>query len=77
MFTREYAWLILIGFLISAPLAGFAMQQFLNEFSYKIPLGFGIFVLSLGLTILIAVVTVGYKSISAAIVNPVKSLRYE
>jgi ABC-type antimicrobial peptide transport system permease subunit len=77
MFTREYAWLILIGFLVSAPLAGFAMQQFLNEFSYKIPLGFGIFALSLGTTVLIAVVTVGYKSISAAIVNPVKSLRYE
>lgn len=77
MFTREYAWLILIGFLVSAPLAGFAMQQFLNEFSYKIPLSAGIFALSLGLTVLIAVVTVGYKSISAAIVNPVKSLRYE
>jgi ABC-type antimicrobial peptide transport system permease subunit len=77
MFTREYAWLISIGFLISAPLAGFAMQQFLDEFSYKISLGIGIFALSFALTILIAVLTVGYKSLSAAIVNPVKSLRYE
>jgi ABC-type antimicrobial peptide transport system permease subunit len=69
--------LIAIGFLIAAPMAGFAMLQFLNEFSYKIPLGAGIFITGLGVTLFIALITVGYKSVSAAIVNPVKSLRYE
>jgi ABC-type antimicrobial peptide transport system permease subunit len=77
MFSREYVILIAIGFLIAAPMAGFAMLQFLNEFSYKIPLGAGIFITGLGVTLFIALITVGYKSVSAAIVNPVKSLRYE
>jgi putative ABC transport system permease protein len=77
LFSREYAKLILIGFLLAAPLAGFAMQQFLNEFAYKIELGVGIFVMSLAITALVALVTVGYRSFRAAVVNPVNSLRYE
>ena len=77
MFTREYAKLILIGFVIAAPLGYLAMQQFLNEFAYKIPLGPWIFLLGLGITFLVAMITVGYKSFRAAVVNPVKALRYE
>ena len=77
MFSRAYAKLILIGFVLAAPLAGFAMRQFLNEFEYKIDIGLGIYLLALIVTILIATITVGYKSLSAAVANPVKSLRYE
>ena len=77
MFTREYARLIAIGFLLAAPLAGFAMQQFLNEFSYKISLGAGIFLLAFAISVIIAVITVGYKSMRAANTNPVISLRSE
>jgi putative ABC transport system permease protein len=77
MFSREYAKLILIGFLLAAPLAGFAMQQFLNQFAYRIDLGVGIFAISLGITVIVALLTVGYRSFRAAVVNPVHSLRYE
>lgn len=77
MFSQAYAKLILIGFVLAAPLAGFAMRQFLNEFEYKIDIGWGIYLLALIVTILIATITVGYKSLSAAVANPVKSLRYE
>lgn len=77
MFSKEYVRLIIIGFVFSAPLAWFAMDAFLGEFAYKIDLGPGIFLLSLTVTLLIALLTVGFKSFKAAVVNPVTSLRYE
>lgn len=77
IFSKEYVKLILIGFVLSAPVAWLVMNSFLEEFAYKIELGPGIFLLGLGITLLIAMLTVSYRSIKAAIVNPVKSLRYE
>jgi putative ABC transport system permease protein len=58
-------------------LAWLAMQFFLQEFAYQIPLGPGIFMLGFAITFAIAMITVSYKSIKAAVVNPVQSLRYE
>ena len=77
LFSREYVKLILFGFLLAAPLAWFVMNRFLEEFAYKIKIGPDIFIIALGSTILIAMLTVGYKSLRAAIVNPAKSLRSE
>jgi len=77
LFSREYIKLILLGFLLAAPLAWFIMNKFLEEFAYKITIGPGIFIIGLGSTLLIAMLTVGYKSFRAAIVNPAKSLRSE
>lgn len=77
LFSREYIKLILFGFLFSAPLAWFIMNKFLEEFTYKITIGPGIFIIGLGSTLLIAMLTVGYKSLRAAIVNPATSLRSE
>jgi putative ABC transport system permease protein len=77
LFTKEFVKLIVIGFVIAAPLAWFIMNQYLNDFAYKITLGPAIFIAGFAITLIIALVTVGYRSIMAAIVNPVKSLRYE
>jgi putative ABC transport system permease protein len=77
IFSREYLMLITIGFVLAAPLAYFAMNAFLNEFEYKIPLGPGIFITGLLVTLVIAGITVGFRSFKAATANPVKSLRYE
>lgn len=77
MFSREYVKLILIGFVIAAPLAWYVMGLFLNEFTYKINLSVGIFIIALLVTLIVAVLTVGYRSFKAAVVNPVKSLRSE
>ena len=77
LFTREYIRLIFIGFVIAAPLAWYVMDTWLSDFEYKIKLGPAIFLLGLGITLAIAILTVGYKSLKAAIVNPVDSLRYE
>jgi ABC-type antimicrobial peptide transport system permease subunit len=49
----------------------------LQNFAYKITIGPPVFLLGFAVTLMIALITVGYKSFKAAVVNPIKSLRYE
>jgi predicted permease len=77
MFSKEFLKLVVLGFLLAAPLAWWMMNQFLSEFEYKINLGPLLFLAGFGVAILIAISTVAYKSIRAATRNPVQSLRYE
>lgn len=77
LFSREYIKLIIVGFVFAAPIAWFAMNKFLEEFTYKENIGPAVFFIGLGITLLIALLTVGYKSVKSAIANPVKSLRSE
>lgn len=77
MFSKEFMILIVIGFVFAGPLAWWAMSQFLNQFAFKIDLGAWIFLAGIGSTLVLALITVGYKSFRAATANPVKSLRYE
>jgi putative ABC transport system permease protein len=77
LFSKEFAKLIVIGFVLSAPIAGFLMHMMLQEFAYKIELGPGIFLTGLSATFAIAFVTVGYRSLIASTANPVQALRSE
>lgn len=77
LFSREYGKLILIGFALAAPLAWYVMEQWLNAFAYKIEIGPDIFLVGLFVSFVIAIFTVGYRSLRAATVNPVDSLRSE
>lgn len=77
LFSKEYIKLIFIGFMLAAPAVWFLMNKWLDNFEYKITIGPMVFMAGLMATLFIAVVTVGYKSFRAAIVNPIKSLRYE
>ncbi len=77
LFSKEFTLLIAISFLIAAPLAYLMMKNWLQDFAYRIEIGVGVFVLAIMISIVIAWITVGYKAIRAAIVNPVKSLRSE
>ena len=77
MFSKQFVVLIAIGFAVAAPLAWFAMNGWLSEFAYRIDLSVWIFLAGIGITLLIALLTVGYRSLRAATANPVKSLRYE
>ncbi len=77
IFGFELALLIGISFVIAAPISWYLMQKWLADFAYKIELGAGIFIFSLAGTILIAVLTVGYRTITAALANPVESLKSE
>jgi ABC-type antimicrobial peptide transport system permease subunit len=77
IFSKEFARLIGIGFLLAAPAAWYIMNEWLKTFAYRISLNAWIFIAGIGITLLIALATVGYKSLKAALANPVKSLRYE
>jgi predicted permease len=77
LFSKEYIKLILVGFAFSAPLGWFAMNTYLDTFAYKIPIGVGVFVVGLVVTMAIALLTVGYKSLRSAMVNPTVALRSE
>ena len=77
IFSKEYIKLIVIGFVLAAPAVWFLMNKWLESFAYKITIGPMVFVAGFLATLTIAIVTVGYRSFKAAIVNPINSLRYE
>lgn len=77
LFSKEFTILIMVAFLLAAPLAWYLMNNWLSNFAYRIPLGAGIFIIAAVLSMIIAWMTVGYKSMRAATVSPVKSLKSE
>lgn len=77
LFSREFVWLMLIAFVVAAPLAWYGMDKWLHEYAYHIQIGPSIFLLAILSTLAIAATTVSYQAIKAALVNPVRSLRSE
>ncbi|HWV32502.1 MAG TPA: ABC transporter permease [Dyadobacter sp.] len=77
LFNRELLQLVGIAFLLSAPVAWWVMKGWLSNFEYRISLSPGIFLLALLATLIIALITVSFQSVKAAVMNPVKSLRSE
>jgi putative ABC transport system permease protein len=77
MLSKDLLKLVLISALIAFPLAGWMMNKWLEDFAYRIGISWWIFLLAGVLAILIALVTVSFQAIRAAIANPVKSLRTE
>jgi predicted permease len=77
LFSKEFTVLIALAFLIAAPVAYYFMHQWLANFTFRIPLSWTLFAAAGLSSVVIAWIAVGYKAISAAIANPVKSLRTE
>ena len=75
LFSREFTILVLIAFAVAAPLAWFLMNSWLENFAYRASIGVGIFAVAIITSVLVALLTVGYKSLRAAMANPVKSIR--
>jgi putative ABC transport system permease protein len=77
LLARNFARLVLIAFFIAAPAAYFIMQSWLQNFVYRIDIGWWVFALAGGLALFIALLTVSAQAIKAALANPVEALRYE
>jgi ABC-type antimicrobial peptide transport system permease subunit len=77
IFGREFFRLLILAFLLAAPIGGWFMHRWLEDFVYRIPLNAQIFLLALASTFVIAVLTIGYRTLRSALANPVKSLRTE
>lgn len=77
LFGKEFTRLLLIAFVIASPFAWWVMNNWLETFAYRIQIGAGIFILAILITFTVSVIVVGYKSIIAALMNPVKSLSNE
>jgi putative ABC transport system permease protein len=77
LLSREFGKLIVLAFVLSAPLAWFAVDWWLKSYTYKVNVGILVYVLAGLSAFLIAWLTMGYQSIKAATANPVNSLRSE
>ncbi|MCE6992441.1 ABC transporter permease [Dyadobacter sp. CY323] len=75
--SKDFVKLVLIAILISTPLAWFAMQKWLDNYPYRIEINPLVFVLVGLAAVFVAVATVSFQSIKAALMNPVKSLKSE
>ncbi|ANH81466.1 hypothetical protein A8C56_11170 [Niabella ginsenosidivorans] len=77
LFGKEFVQLIVIAFVLAAPLAWLLMHHWLQDFAYHVKIGAPVFAFCLGITAIVVMVTIGYTSLRAATANPVKALRSE
>ncbi|AKD58631.1 hypothetical protein SD10_18520 [Spirosoma radiotolerans] len=77
LLSKDFLKLVLISILVASPLAWYAMNKWLEGFAYKIDIVWWIFALAGGLVTGIALLTISFQSIRAALMNPVNSLRSE
>jgi ABC-type antimicrobial peptide transport system permease subunit len=77
LFSKEFVWLVVIAFVLATPLTWYFMHQWLQNFAYQIDLNIGLFLLAGCASLLIALITVSYRSLKTAMANPVESLRNE
>jgi putative ABC transport system permease protein len=77
MVSKEFLLLIVIACVLAIPASWFFMQEWLQDFAYRIDMGAGVFLIAGVITVLIASITISLRSVKAATANPVKSLRSE
>jgi ABC-type antimicrobial peptide transport system permease subunit len=77
LLAKDFIKLVLVAFFIASPIAWFAMNKWLEGYNYKVNIGWTVFALAGTVSVLIALMSVSYQSIRAAMTNPVKNLRSE
>ena len=77
MLSKDFIRLVLVSNLIAWPLAWIGVNRWLQDFAYRVPVSWWVFIAAAGIALLIALLTVSFQAIKAAIANPVKSLRNE
>jgi putative ABC transport system permease protein len=77
LLSKDFLKLVVIAIILASPVAYYLMSQWLQSFAYKVDISWWIFVVAGALALFIALLTVSFQAIKAAIANPVKSLRTE
>jgi len=77
LLSKDFLKLVLISFFIAGPVAGYFMYKWLQDFAYRVNLSWWVFLAAGVLAMLIALFTISFQAIKAAVTNPVKSLRTE
>jgi putative ABC transport system permease protein len=77
LLSKDFLKLIGVAFLVAAPVAGLLMRRWLNDFAYQTDLSWWIFAGGLVVTLFVTALAIGWQTVKAALVNPVKSLRSE
>lgn len=77
LLSKDFIKLIVIAILVSTPISWYAMNQWLEGFAYQVPIHWWIFLIAGLISIVIALFTISFQSVKAALMNPVKSLKSE
>jgi putative ABC transport system permease protein len=77
LLSKDFLKLVFVAFILSAPVAYYLTDRWLQGFAYRMDLTAWIFILSGLVSILIAFITISFRTVGAAKSDPVKSLRYE
>ena len=77
LFSKEFIVLISVAFVIATPIAWYYMHSWLQDYVYRINISWWIFLVGGIVAIVIALATISFQAIRAAVANPVKSLRTE
>jgi putative ABC transport system permease protein len=77
LLSKEFGKLIVIAFVLAAPVSWYAVNLWLQDYTYKVEIGILVYILAGVAAFVVAWLTMGYQSIKAARVNPVQSLRSE
>lgn len=77
LLSKEFILMVLFAMLVAFPVAWFVMNKWLENFAYKVNIGWWVFLLAGIIALVVAVITISFQAIKAAIANPVNSLRTE
>jgi len=77
LLSQEFSRWVLLANILALPVGGYLMHRWLENFAYRISIEWWIYVAAGGCALLIAMITVSFQAIKAAMANPVEALRYE
>ena len=77
LLSKDFLKLVAVAIVLASPIAWFVMYKWLQDFAYRVSIGWWMFLIAATLAIIIAFITISFQAIKVAIANPVKSLRTE
>ena len=77
LLSKDFLKLVVVALIIAAPIAWYFMNKWLQDFAYRISIGWWVFIAAGSLAVIIAFATIGFQAVKAGLANPVKSLRTE